>query len=57
MASLNSLNARKTLQVGGKSYEIFSLDAVEGLKKLPYALRILGENLLRNEDGANITAD
>lgn len=57
MASLNSLNARKTMQVGGKSYEIFSLDAVEGLKKLPYALRILGENLLRNEDGANITAD
>lgn len=57
MASLNSLIARKTLQVGGKSYEIFSLDAVEGLKKLPYALRILGENLLRNEDGANITAD
>lgn len=57
MASLNSLNARKTLQVGGKSYEFFSLDAVEGLKKLPYALRILGENLLRNEDGANITAD
>lgn len=57
MASLNSLNARKTLQVGGKSYEIFSLDAVEGLKMLPYALRILGENLLRNEDGANITAD
>lgn len=57
MASLNSLNARKTLQVGGKSYEIFSLDAVDGLKKLPYALRILGENLLRNEDGANITAD
>ncbi|WP_279060406.1 aconitate hydratase AcnA [Mobiluncus curtisii] len=57
MASLNSLNARKTLQVGDKSYEIFSLDAVEGLKQLPYALRILGENLLRNEDGANITAD
>ena len=57
MASLNSLNARKTLQVGDKSYEIYSLGAVEGLKKLPYALRILGENLLRNEDGANITAD
>ncbi|NMW44709.1 aconitate hydratase AcnA [Mobiluncus curtisii] len=57
MASLNSLNARKTLQVGDNSYEIFSLDAVEGLKQLPYALRILGENLLRNEDGANITAD
>lgn len=57
MASLNSLNARKTLQVGDKSYEIFSLDAVEGLKQLPYALRILGENLLRNEDGAIITAD
>ncbi|MDD7541447.1 MAG: aconitate hydratase AcnA [Mobiluncus porci] len=57
MASLNSFNARKTLQVGSKSYEIYSLGAVDGLKKLPYALRILGENLLRTEDGANITAD
>ena len=56
MASLNSFNSRKTLQVGAKSYEIFSLAAVDGLQKLPYALRILAENLLRTEDGANITA-
>ena len=57
MASLNSFNARKNLQVGDKSYEIYSLGAVPGMRELPYALRILGENLLRNEDGANITAD
>lgn len=56
MASLNSFGAKKTLQVGDKSYEIYSLTAVEGLQKLPYALRILGENLLRTEDGANVTA-
>lgn len=56
MASLNSFSARKTLQVGAKSYEIFSLKAVPGLTELPYALRILAENLLRTEDGANITA-
>ena len=56
MASLNSFGAKKTLQVGDKSYEIYSLAAVEGLQKLPYALRILGENLLRTEDGANVTA-
>lgn len=56
MASLNSFSARKTLQVGAKSYEIFSLKAVPGLTQLPYALRILAENLLRTEDGANITA-
>lgn len=56
MVSLNSFNARKTLEVGKKSYEIFSLKAVPGLAQLPYALRILAENLLRTEDGANITA-
>ena len=56
MASLNSFGAKKTLQVGDKSYEIYSLAAVEGLQKLPYALRILGENVLRTEDGANVTA-
>ena len=56
MASLNSFGAKKTLQVGDKSYEIYYLAAVEGLQKLPYALRILGENLLRTEDGANVTA-
>lgn len=56
MPSLNSFNARKTLQVESKSYQIYSLDAVEGLRKLPYSLRILAENLLRTEDGINTTA-
>ena len=44
-------------QVGDASYEIFRLDAVEGQETLPYSLKILLENLLRTEDGANITAD
>src|SRR5699024_3255638 len=43
--------------VGGTDYEIYALDAVEGAEKLPYSLKILLENLLRTEDGANITAD
>ncbi|MGI8458855.1 MAG: aconitate hydratase [Propionibacteriaceae bacterium] len=55
--SENSFGAKATLQVGDKSYEIFRLDAVEGADKLPYSLKILLENLLRTEDGANITAD
>ncbi|MDU0967730.1 MAG: aconitate hydratase AcnA [Actinomycetaceae bacterium] len=55
--SLNSLGAKKTLEVEGKDYTIYALEAVDGLSKLPYALKVLAENLLRNEDGANITAD
>jgi len=55
--SVNSFGARATLPVGDESYEIFRLDAVEGSDKLPYSLKILLENLLRTEDGANITAD
>jgi aconitate hydratase len=55
--SVNSFGAKTTLQVGGDSYEIFRLDAVEGSDSLPYSLKILLENLLRTEDGANITAD
>ncbi len=55
--SVNSFGARATLDVDGTSYEIFRLDAVDGQKKLPYSLKILLENLLRTEDGANITAD
>jgi aconitate hydratase len=43
--------------VDGSSYEIYRLDAVEGSERLPYSLKILLENLLRTEDGANITAD
>jgi len=53
----DSFGAKATLQVGERSYEIFRLDAVEGAQSLPYSLKILLENLLRTEDGANITAD
>ncbi|HET9649322.1 MAG TPA: aconitate hydratase [Microlunatus sp.] len=55
--SVNSFGAKTTLQVGDNAYEIFRLDAVEGQESLPYSLKILLENLLRTEDGANITAD
>ena len=55
MASVNSFDARGTLAVGGDSYEIFRIAAVPGSARLPFTHKILLENLLRNEDGANIT--
>jgi aconitate hydratase len=55
--SVNSFGARDTLKVGDKSYQIYRLDAVAGTEKLPYSLKVLAENLLRTEDGANITKD
>ena len=57
MSSKDSFGARDTLKVGDKSYEIYRLDAVSGTEKLPYSLKVLAENLLRTEDGANITKD
>jgi aconitate hydratase len=56
-SSLNSFDARDTLKVGDASYQIYRLDAVPGTEKLPYSLKVLAENLLRTEDGANITKD
>jgi aconitate hydratase len=56
-SSIDSFGAKGTLQVGDNSYEIFRLSAVEGVDRLPYALKVLAENLLRTEDGANITKD
>ncbi|RCW45990.1 aconitate hydratase [Halopolyspora algeriensis] len=56
-ASKDSFGARSTLKVGDASYEVFRLDAVGGAQRLPYSLKILLENLLRTEDGANITAE
>src|SRR6516225_12201470 len=53
----NSFGSRAALQVAGERYEIYRLDAVEGSAILPFSLKILLENLLRNEDGANITAE
>ena len=55
--SQNSFNAKKTLEVAGKSYQVFDLTAVAGASDLPYSLKVLLENLLRTEDGANITAE
>src|ERR1700760_1009033 len=57
VVSANSFDARSTLQVGDESYEIFRLDKVDGSARLPYSLKVLLENLLRTEDGANITGD
>ncbi|APE15228.1 aconitate hydratase 1 [Mycobacterium sp. WY10] len=56
-SSLNTYQSRDTLKVGDNSYEIYRLDAVPGTEKLPYSLKVLAENLLRTEDGANITKD
>ena len=54
----NSFNARTSLNVGGRDYQYFSLKALAGqfnLARLPYSYKILLENLLRHEDGANTT--
>ncbi len=53
----DSLQARSTLQVGDESYEIFRVDSVPGAERLPFSLKVLLENLLRTEDGVNVTAD
>ena len=55
--SLNAFEAKKTLDVNGKSYDYFDINTVSGLEKLPYSLKVLAENLLRNEDGKNVTKD
>ncbi|TFD14965.1 aconitate hydratase [Cryobacterium sp. TMT1-2-2] len=55
--TVNSFGAKDTLRVGSTDYEVFRLDAVDGYEKLPYSLKVLLENLLRTEDGANITAE
>ena len=53
----NSFGSRATIEAGGASHEIYRLDAVAGSESLPYSLKILLENLLRNEDGVNITKE
>ena len=55
--SKDTFGARQSLTVGDSSHEVFRLDAVKGSERLPYSLKILLENLLRTEDGTNITAD
>jgi aconitate hydratase len=56
----DSLAARSDLEVGGKTYEIFKLEALQqkyDVARLPYSLKVLLENLLRNEDGEFVTAE
>ena len=57
MASKDSFGAKTQLTVSGRSYEIFRIDAVEGANRLPFTHKVLLENLLRTEDGANVTAE
>ena len=57
MSSLNSFKAQAQLSVGGQEFTIFRLDAVPGSERLPFTHKVLLENLLRTEDGANVTAD
>ena len=57
MASIDTFHSRATLDVDGRSYEIYRLNVVDGLERLPYSLKVLAENTLRTEDGANVTAD
>jgi len=58
---MNSFGSRSGLRVGSKEYQIYRLQALDekgiSTKHLPYSLRILLENLLRTEDGRNVTAD
>lgn len=55
MSTVDSFGSKGVLNVNGTEYEIFRLKAVDGSQKLPYSLKVLLENLLRTEDGANIT--
>jgi aconitate hydratase len=55
MAAVNSFGAQDILTVGKTDYEVFRVDKVSGYEKLPFSLKVLLENLLRTEDGANVT--
>src|SRR3989440_6906023 len=59
--SSNSFGARATFKAGNKEYELYRLDALDqqgiSTKHLPFSLRVLLENLLRTEDGRNVTKD
>ena len=57
MSTVDSFGAKSTLTVGSTDYEIFRIDTVDGYEKLPFSLKVLLENLLRTEDGANVTKE
>ena len=53
----NSFDSKDELRVGDTSYTYFRLDKVAGSELLPFSLKVLLENLLRTEDGTNVTAE
>lgn len=55
MSAVNSFDALDTLDVAGTEYQVFRIDTVPGYEKLPFSLKVLLENLLRTEDGKNVT--
>ena len=62
MAGQDTLKTRRTLEVNGKSYDYFSLEAAQqaglgDVSKLPYSIKVLVENLLRFEDGRTVSTD
>ncbi len=57
MSAVNSFDSIDTLSVAGAEYQVFRIDTVEGYQTLPFSLKVLLENLLRTEDGANVTAE
>ena len=57
MSTVDSFGAKDVLDVNGTQYEIYRLRALKGAENLPYSLKILLENLLRTEDGANVTQE
>jgi aconitate hydratase len=57
VSTVDSFGAKGTLTVGSTDYEIFRIETVEGYERLPFSLKVLLENLLRTEDGANVTKE
>ncbi|MBS4004189.1 MAG: aconitate hydratase [Afipia sp.] len=57
VSAVNSFDSIDTLKVGDEEYQVFRIDQVPGYEKLPFSLKVLLENLLRTEDGANVTAE
>jgi len=57
MSAVNSFGSKDTLSVGSTDYEVYRIDSVPGHEKLPFSLKVLLENLLRTEDGANVTKE
>ncbi|MEP7020400.1 MAG: aconitase family protein, partial [Pseudonocardiales bacterium] len=55
--SKNSFGAHAKLDVGATTYDYYRLGAIDGVARLPFSLKILLENLLRTEDGTNVTAE